>query len=103
LYREDYANGGFVLDSVVDPTGKNVSIKSSIYIVLLLATTTAFYAFNIASILFLVGSTLVGCYFFYNAILFIKNRTKKASRTLLISSYIYLMTVFFLLLIDTLL
>lgn len=103
LYREDYANGGFVLDSVVDPTGKNVSIKSSIYIILLLATTTAFYAFNVASVLFLVGSTFVGCYFLYNAILFIKNRTKKASRTLLISSYIYLMTVFFLLLIDTLL
>lgn len=103
LYREDYANGGFVLDSVVDSTGRNVSVKSLFYILFLLATTIAFYVFDVASVIFLVGSTLVGGYFLYNSILFIKNRTKKASRTLLISSYIYLMTVFFLLLIDTLL
>lgn len=103
LYREDYANGGFVLDAVVDPSGRNVSVKSSIYIVLLLGITTAFYVLDVASVIFLIGSTLVGGYFLYNSFLFIKNRTKKASRTLLISSYIYLMTVFFLLLIDTLL
>lgn len=103
LYREDYANGGFVLDSVVDETGKSVSYKSAFYVVLLLATTVSFYLLNISSLFFLICSSLVGGYFFYQTIQFIRNRSKKMARTVLISSYIYLMSIFFLLLIDTLL
>ena len=103
LYREDYANGGFVLDSVVDETGKSVSYKSAFYVVLLLATTVSFYLLNISSLFFLICSSLVGGYFFYQTIQFIRNRSKKMARSVLISSYIYLMSIFFLLLIDTLL
>jgi protoheme IX farnesyltransferase len=103
LYREDYANGGFVLDSVVDETGKSVSYKSAFYVVLLVATTVSFYLMYISSLFFLICSSLVGAYFLYQTIQFMRNRSKKMARTVLISSYIYLMSIFFLLLIDTLL
>ncbi len=103
LYKEDYEKGGFILDSVVDSTGKNVSYKSLLYAILLLTTTVSFYYFDLSTLLFLCTSTLLGLYFIYRTIQFIRNRSKVVARKLLLTSYIYLMSIFFLLLIDKLL
>ena len=100
-YKEDYARGGLAMLSVFDRTGKRCATESLVFAVLtVLATLMPLQ--NGASAAYGVAAFLVGAWFVWRAVLFLRERTDSSARRLVLASVLYLPVALALLVFDRL-
>ncbi|HEX8372657.1 MAG TPA: heme o synthase [Chthoniobacterales bacterium] len=90
VYREDYLQGGFVMISARDASGRETAWKAIAYTILLIASTVLPYFLGINNLIWLIGSTVLGLGFLYCAVRFLIERNAGAARRLFYASIIYL-------------
>ena len=90
LYREDYLQGGFVMISARDASGRETAWKALAYTVLLIAATTLPYFLRINNVISLIGALMLGIGFLYCAFRFQLERNAANARRLFFASIIYL-------------
>lgn len=101
MFKEDYANAGYKMISLNDPTGKMTFIQSIIFtLLLMLASFLPVYLANIG-FTYLVAAALLGTAMLAFVIAAGFSRTSKAARMVLHSSIIYLPLLFSFLLLDS--
>ncbi len=90
LYREDYLQGGFVMISGRDSSGRETAWKALAYTVLLVAATLLPWFLKINNAISLVGASLLGLAFLACAVRFSSERNAASARRLFFASIIYL-------------
>ncbi len=90
LYREDYLQGGFIMISGRDISGRETAWKACAYTVLLIASTTLPWFLKINNVVSLVGVLVLGLCFLYCAFRFQWARNATTARRLFFASIIYL-------------
>lgn len=91
LYRQQYADAGMKMLTVVDPTGRRAGMHSitSAIAVLMVSIVPAFLGFQISA-LYLVGSMLLGVIQIIRANQFMQSRNEHSARKLLRATLVYL-------------
>ncbi|ADE53683.1 heme o synthase [Coraliomargarita akajimensis] len=90
-HRKDYAEGGFVMLSNADSTGRRVAVHSFIFSVALLISTLLPSVLGYTSWAFAVFAVVMGAYLLRPAIEFLKSAERdQAARKLFIASVCYL-------------
>ena len=100
LYRDDYAQAGYVMLSTLDKNGSAVAREAIGYSLLLLPVSIAPYFIGMTGPVYLIGATLLGLALLAGAMKFHRDRTMRSARTLFMTSNLYLLTVMLLLVID---
>jgi len=90
MYREEYANAGFVMLRPKDLSGSVTALESLIFTVALAATALAPYLFKLASPVYLIGAILLNALMLFFAVGFLLKRHRESARCLFFASIIYL-------------
>jgi protoheme IX farnesyltransferase len=90
IYRDDYAQGGYRMLTVVDPDGRLTAARMVMYCVVLIAVSVMPVYFGTAGRVYLCVAAILGIGFFVCAIGFGQNRTVGRARRVLQASLIYL-------------
>jgi protoheme IX farnesyltransferase len=90
MYRHEYANAGFKMLPVYDPTGERTSRQAVLYASGLLAVSLCPFLFHLAGPAYLVGALVLGLAFVWYAVRFSRCRTIGRSRQLFYLSLAYL-------------
>ena len=100
IYRDQYANAGFVMLSLDDETGERTSQQAIVYALSLLPFSTLPYMFGMAGVAYLAGALILGGLYLALAILFYQKLSVASARRLFMYSIIYLPLLFGLIFID---
>ena len=104
MYREDYANAGFKMLSVTEPTGKSVAGKALWYTCLLCLLSLLPLFFGFSSFVYAAVAFSLGLFFIFRAFTFTqKPSSPKKARGLFLTSIIYLPLLLIALTVDRLL
>jgi protoheme IX farnesyltransferase len=90
MYRDDYARAGYMMLSVVDPTGDRTGRQSVSHTLGLVVMSLFPVVFGVAGGIYAVGAILLGAGFLVLAIRFSRRLTHGAARALFFASIIYL-------------
>jgi protoheme IX farnesyltransferase len=90
MYRDEYANAGFKMLPVYDPTGKRTGRQAVLYASALLAVSLCPFLFHLAGPVYLTGALVLGLVFVGYAARFSRCRTIGRSRQLFYLSLAYL-------------
>lgn len=101
-YKKDYADGGFVMSTVVDPTGKKAAHQSILYTVLLLSISLIpWFAGETTFIVYELTALLAGVWFMLKAYFFWRSAKKdQPARKMFFASIFYLPLILAALVID---
>ena len=90
MYKDDYADGGFVMLTANDPEGRLTSRQALLYTLFLVPVTLlpSMLAFN--SFVYFIGALALGLGFTAFAVRFVSQRNRTAARNLFFASIIYL-------------
>ena len=90
MYKDDYADGGFVMLTANDPEGRLTSRQALLYSLFLVPVTLlpSMLAFN--SFVYFIGALALGLGFTAFAVRFVSQRNRTAARNLFFASIIYL-------------
>ena len=100
IYRDQYANAGFVMLSLDDETGERTSQQAIVYALSLLPFSTLPYMFGMVGVAYLAGALILGGLYLALAILFYQKLSVASARRLFMYSIIYLPLLFGLIFID---
>jgi heme o synthase len=100
MYRHDYAQGGFKMLSVTDPTGEALFRHAVLQTLILLLVSLFPYFFGIAGTWYLMSALVGGGYFLLAAFALSRRRTREAARTLFFVSLAYLPALLLMLAFD---
>jgi heme o synthase len=100
MYRQDYAQGGFKMLSVTDPTGEALFRQAVLQTLILVLVSLFPYFFGIAGTWYLMSALIGGGYFLLAAFALSRRRTREAARTLFFVSLAYLPAVLLVLAFD---
>lgn len=90
MYRDEYANAGFVFLTGRDPEGRATAWQAVLYSICLVVVTMAPAVIGLNSAVYAFGALLLGAAFTALALQFGRVRTREAARTLFFASIIYL-------------
>ena len=90
MYKEDYAQGGFVMLTANDPDCATTSRQALLYSICLLLVTLVPGVLGFNSPVYFFGALLLGLVFSGFAVLFIRRRDRHAARNLFFASIVYL-------------
>ncbi len=90
LCREDYARGGMVMLSVVDPTGRRVAAHALFTTLLLVATSLMPVAFRLVAPFYIWGAGALGLWFVWEFIGFARDHSQARARRAMRASLLYL-------------
>ena len=100
-YRKDYAEGKFVVSTVVDPSGKNAAWQSLIFSVAMVACSLVPAAMHLTSWLYPTVAGACGAYFLKRAVDFMNPANRDVvAKKLFLASIAYLPAVMIALLVD---
>ena len=99
LYREEYARAGILMLPVLEPEGRLTARQIVSFAFMLLVVSLAPFFLGLASIIYLIGATILGIWFFAESIRFAWRRTNELAKRLLLASVIYLPLLFILLIL----
>ncbi|PYS89328.1 MAG: protoheme IX farnesyltransferase [Acidobacteria bacterium] len=99
LYREEYAKAGILMLPVLEPEGRLTARQIVSFAFMLLVVSLAPFFLGLASIIYLIGATILGIWFFAESIRFAWRRTNELAKRLLLASVIYLPLLFILLIL----
>jgi protoheme IX farnesyltransferase len=94
MYREQYAKAGIKMLPVVDPNGKLTARQIVIFTILLLPVSVMPYFFGVSGVIYLVGASLLGCWFLWASISAARAKSNEKARALLLVSVLYLPLIF---------
>lgn len=100
MYKTDYTRGGYRMLAVRDESGKKVAWQSLIYTVLLVLSAAGLFAVGIVGLLYAVGSVVLGGILTIACWKFLTNASHNTARHVLLMSYVYLMGIVILMLVD---
>jgi protoheme IX farnesyltransferase len=100
LHREDYANAGLPVLSVIDRDGQKTGRLAVSFVAVLLVFTLLPFLWDFAGCGYLVGAVVLGLLFLSCAIHFSRLRSTRTARMLFIASALYLPALFALLVLD---
>ncbi len=100
MYKSDYTRGGYKMLAVFDGTGEKVAFQSLVYTILLVFSAAALFVVGTVGLIFAVGSLVLGCTLIISCRKFLMNASNTSARNVLLTSYVYLMGVMLLMLID---
>lgn len=100
MYRQDYAQGGFKMLSVTDPTGEALFRHAVLQTLILVLVSLFPYFFGLAGTWYLMSALIGGGYFLLAAFALSRRRTYAAARTLFFVSLAYLPAVLLVLAFD---
>lgn len=90
MYREDYAQAGFVMLSGGDDSGFTTSRQAVLYTVCLTVVSLAPAVLGFASPVYFYGALVLGAVFSWTALRFLTHRDRPAARRLFFASILYL-------------
>ena len=99
LYREEYARAGILMLPVLEPEGRLTARQIVSFAFMLLVVSLAPFFLGLASVIYLIGATILGIWFFAESIRFAWRRTNELAKRLLLASVIYLPLLFILLIL----
>lgn len=102
LYRDEYAEAGFYMLPVIDPSGTRTGRQALSHTLGLLALSLAPFFLRLVGVVYLVGALLLGLLFLYSAFQFARLRTLGEARKLFYVSIIYLPLLLGLMMFDKL-
>lgn len=100
MYRKDYERGGFPMLTVLDGTGIVVARHIVVYTLTLLLFSLLLTVFSVTGVLYFAGALLLGAAFVATGVRFFFDRSNSNARTVLLSSYFYLLALITLMFID---
>jgi len=100
MYRKDYERGGFPMLTVLDGSGMVVARHIISYTVMLLLFSLLPTVFGDTGVLYFVGALALGSAFLFAGFRFLFERSNGNARTVLLSSYFYLLALITLMFID---
>jgi protoheme IX farnesyltransferase len=100
IYRDDYARAGFCMLPGLDPHGHRTARCMVGYCLTLLPVSMMPSALGTASIVYFVGSAVMGIGFVISAIGFLHNRSVGQARRVLRASLVYLPTLLVMMLVE---
>ena len=100
MYRKDYERGGFPMLTVGDESGMVVARHIVSYTVLLVLFSASLTAFRVTGVIYFAGSLLLGAGFIAMGVRFFLDRSSAKARSVLLTSYVYLLAVLTLMFID---
>ena len=90
MYKDDYAEGGFVMLTANDPEGRMTARQALLYTLFLVPVTLLPSMLGFNSTVYFLGALALGLAFTAFAVRFITQRTRNAARNLFFASIIYL-------------
>jgi protoheme IX farnesyltransferase len=102
MYREEYAQAGFVMLPSVDPDGSRTGRQAISHTLGLLTVSLAPFLFRLTGTLYLFGALALGTAFLAGAVLFSRQLTRPRARQLFFISILYLPLLLGLMVIDKL-
>ena len=102
MYRDDYANAGFPMLPVVDPSGRRAGRQAVLYAGALLAASAAPAFAGVSGGAYLVTALALGVALLWLAVRFAATRTDDAARLLFFGSIAYLPTLWIAMIADRL-
>jgi protoheme IX farnesyltransferase len=100
MYRDQYAQAGFVMLPVVDPTGERTGRQALSHTLGLLPVSLCPFLFKMAGPFYLAGALLLGIAFLWCAFQFSRQLTLPRARALFFASIIYLPSLLGLMVLD---
>jgi protoheme IX farnesyltransferase len=100
MYRKDYERGGFPMLTVLDGSGIVVARNIVSYTLMLLLFSLLPTLLSVTGVIYFVGALLLGGAFVAAGIRFFIERSNSNARTVLLSSYFYLLALITLMFID---
>jgi protoheme IX farnesyltransferase len=100
LHRDDYANAGLPVISVIDRSGQKTGRLAVLFVAILLVFTLLPFFTGLAGRAYLAGAVILGLMFLGCAIHFARLRNARTARKLFIASALYLPALFILLVLD---
>jgi protoheme IX farnesyltransferase len=100
MYRDQYAQAGFVMLPVIDPTGERTGRQALCHTLGLLPVSLCPFLFKMAGSIYLAGAILLGLAFLWCAFQFSRRLTMQRARLLFFASIIYLPSLLGLMVID---
>jgi len=100
MYKEQYAKAGILMLPVVEPAGKITARQIVLFAIMLVPASLAPFFLGFAGVVYLVGATILGCWFLFESIRAARSKTVEKARRLLLVSVLYLPLVFGLLVLD---
>ena len=100
MYRKDYERGGFPMLTVLDGSGIVVARHVVVYTLMLLLFSLLLTVFAVTGVIYFAGALLLGAAFVAAGVRFFLDRSNSNARTVLLSSYFYLLALITLMFID---
>jgi protoheme IX farnesyltransferase len=100
MYREQYAQAGFVMLPVVDPTGERTGRQAVWHTLGLLPVSLCPFLFKMVGPVYLVGALALGIAFLWCAFQFSRQLSLQRARVLFFASIIYLPSLLALMVLD---
>lgn len=100
MHRDDYANAGIPVISVVDSDGRKTGRMTLLFAITLLGFTLLPFLKHHAGWIYLVGAVISGLMFMGAAIHFARLRDARTARRLFVASSLYLPALFLILVLD---
>lgn len=100
MYRSDYSEGGFVMRSINEPTGKAVGVQMVVTSVLTLASAVIPTVLGVTGMLYAIGAGALGLWLTGKSIQFLQRRDHASARHVLLTSYAVLMGIIILMFVD---
>lgn len=100
MYRKDYERGGFPMLTVLDGSGMVVARHIIIYTLMLLLFSLLPTVLGDTGVVYFIGALLLGTGFLFAGMRFFIERSNGNARTVLLSSYFYLLALITLMFID---
>jgi protoheme IX farnesyltransferase len=94
MYREQYAKAGILMLPVVEPEGKLTARQIVLFTVMMVPVSLAPFFLGAASVIYLIGASILGVWFLYESIATARVKTNERARRLLLASVIYLPLLF---------
>ncbi|MBE0643978.1 MAG: protoheme IX farnesyltransferase [Bacteroidetes bacterium] len=100
MYRKDYERGGFPMLTVLDGSGMVVARHIISYTLMLLLFSLMLTVLSVTGVVYFTGALLLGAAFVAMGVRFFIDRSNTNARTVLLSSYFYLLALITLMFID---
>ncbi len=100
MYRDQYAKAGILMLPVVEPAGKITARQIVLFAFMVVPVSLAPYFFGQDGIIFLIGASILGVWFFIASVRAAISKTNEKAKSLLLVSVIYLPLLFLLMVAD---
>jgi protoheme IX farnesyltransferase len=101
MYRKDYARADLKMLPVVEPDGESTFRQALLYSLILIPLSLAPVLCGIAGYWYFWGALFLGLAFFVTGVHFVRQKTVKSARVVLLASVIYLPLLFALIVGDS--